>query len=175
MNDNDPILAELRKISAWADVQRRVTKWSLICVAIFIPLAIIFALVMEKRVDAHLEGIASEQPPGWYDVRRDVRMGDFDKAISIGEKLVQKTPQDPEAHRDLADVYLAAGKLEKARESYAEAVRLFPSEENQKLLSAIKRRISAENPQPEGGANGSQPIRSETSPTSSAAGSRRSP
>jgi len=40
----------------------------------------------------------------------------------------------------LAGAYLAAGKIEKAREHYAEAFRLFPSEENEKLLIAIEKR-----------------------------------
>ena len=30
MNNDEPILAELRKISAWAERQRKMTKWSLI-------------------------------------------------------------------------------------------------------------------------------------------------
>jgi hypothetical protein len=34
MNDNDPILTELRKISAWADLQRKMTKRSPIFVAV---------------------------------------------------------------------------------------------------------------------------------------------
>ena len=84
-----------------------------------------------------------------------------------------KTPLYPEAHRRLAGAYLAAGDIEKARQHYAEAFRLFPSEENEKLLAAIDRRIKAENLQPDGAANGSQPIRSETNSTPSAAGSRR--
>ena len=113
MNDNEAIFAELRKISAWTDLQRKMTKWS----------------------------------------------------------LILKTPQYPEAHRRLAGAYLAAGKVEKASEHYAEAFRLFPSEENEKLLMAIERRSKAE--QPNGAAGGSQPIRAETNRTSSAAGSRR--
>lgn len=174
MNDEGPILAELRKISAWAEMQRKMTKWSLICVAVLIPGIIIFAVVMEQRVQTHLEAVGPEQKPDWYDVDHNVRIGDFDKATKIGEELIQKTAQDPDAHRRLAGAYLAAGKLEKARENYAEAFRLFPPEENEKLLIAINKRINAGNPQPDGVApNGSQPYRSETNRTSGAAGSRR--
>jgi tetratricopeptide (TPR) repeat protein len=59
-------------------------------------------------------------------------MGDFDKALGIGEELILKTPQSPDAHKRLAAAYLAAGKLDKAREHYAETVRLFPSERKRK-------------------------------------------
>jgi tetratricopeptide (TPR) repeat protein len=173
MNNDDPILAELRKISAWADMQRKMTKWSLIFIAIFIPALIVFAVLMEQRVKTKLESVGSVETPDWYDVDQNVRRGDFDKAIQIGEKLILKTPQYPEAHRRLAGAYLAAGDIEKARQQYAEAFRLFPSEENEKLVVAIERRSKAGNPQPDGAANGSQPIGSETNTTSSAAGSRR--
>jgi len=173
MNNDEPILTELRKISAWADMQRKMTKWSLIFVAVFVPALIIFGVLMEQRMSTKLESVVSEETPDWYDVEQNVRRGDFDKAIQIGEKLILKTPLYPEAHRRLAGAYLAAGDIEKARKHYAEAFRLFPSDENRKLLAAIDGRRRAENPQPNGAANGSQPIRSETNTTSSAAGSRR--
>jgi tetratricopeptide (TPR) repeat protein len=173
MNNDGPILSELRKISAWADMQRKMTKWSLIFIAVFIPALIIFGVLMERRVSTKLESVGSEETPDWYDVDQSVRRGDFDKAIQIGEKLIVKTPLYPEAHRRLAGAYLAAGDIEKARQHYAEAFRLFPSEENEKSLAAIDRRIRSENPQQDGAATGSQPIRTETNRTSSAAGSRR--
>ena len=46
MNDNELILAELRKISAWADMQRKTTKWSLIALVIFLPAMALFGVVM---------------------------------------------------------------------------------------------------------------------------------
>jgi len=119
-------------------------------------------------VETKLEGIVSKETPDWYDVDQNVRRGDFDKAIQLGETLILKTPQYPEAHRRLAGAYLAAGNVEESRKHYAEAFRLFPSDENEKLLSAIEKRSKAENPQPDSAANGSQPIRSATNRTSSA-------
>jgi len=138
MNDNESILAELRKIAAWADMQRKITKWSLIFVTVFVPAMIVFSVLMEHRVTKQIEDTAEK--PEWYNVDQNVRLGDFDKAIRIGEELILKTPQYPDAHRRLAGAYLAAGKIEKAREHYAEAFRLFPSEENEKLLIAIEKR-----------------------------------
>jgi tetratricopeptide (TPR) repeat protein len=135
MNNDEPILAELRKITAWFDMQRKVTKWSLIVFAALIPALVVFGILMEQRMK---EGFASAETVDWYDVDQNVRQGDFDKAIEIGEKLLQKTPLYPEAHRRLAGAYLAAGNVEKARTHYAEAFHLFPSEENEKLLAAIE-------------------------------------
>jgi tetratricopeptide (TPR) repeat protein len=98
-------------------------------------------------VSTKLESVGFEETPDWYDVDQSVRRGDFDKAIQIGEKLIVKTPLYPEAHRRLAGAYLAAGDLEKARQHYAEAFRLFPSDENEKSLAAIDRRLKSGNPQ----------------------------
>ena len=146
MNDNESILAELRKIAAWADMQRKITKWSLILAAVFIPAVIVVPIMIEHRVTKTITDTAEK--PDWYNVDQNIRLGDFDKAIRIGEELIRKTPQYPDAHRRLAGAYLAAGKIEKAREHYAEAFRLFPSEENAKLLAAMEKRIKAESPQP---------------------------
>jgi tetratricopeptide (TPR) repeat protein len=148
MKDDEVILAELRKISAWADLQRRMTRWSLIFLAVFIPAMILLVVLLERRLGAELESIGAgeTQTPDWYDVDQSVRRGDFDKAIQIGEKLILKTPHYPEAHRRLAGAYLAAGDVEKARRYYAEAFRLFPSEENEKSLAAMDRRMKAVNP-----------------------------
>jgi len=146
MKDTEEILAELRKISAWANLQRKATKWSLIFAAIFIPVVIGGGVWMEQREKTNLESRIPSQPPDWYEVERNVRLGDFEKAIAIGEELLLKTPQYPEAHHRLAGAYLASGNLEKAKQHYAEAFRLFPSEENEKLLSAIEKRIKADSP-----------------------------
>lgn len=151
MNDNEAVLVELRKIAAWADMQRKVTKWSFIFVAIVILAGIVFCIVMESHMKEQIRAIDTLGPsrkPSWYDVEQSIRSGDFDKAIEVGEELVKTTPQLPENHRGLATAYLAAGKLDKARKHFAEAVRLFPSEENEKLLTAIEKRIKTEKSHP---------------------------
>jgi len=149
MNDTELILAELRKISAWVDFQRKWTKGSLIVAAVFAAVMILTGIVASVVADHEIKANpALGEKPDWYQVDQDVRTGDFDEAIKIGEALMQKTPQYPEAHHRLAGAYLAAGQIEKAREQYAEAFRLFPSEENEKLLAAIDKRIQSENPKP---------------------------
>ena len=146
MDSNESILAELRKISAWADMQRKMTKWSLFIGAVIFPAMIVFAILMEHRVTKKVTDTAEKLD--WYSVDQNVRQGDFDNAIRIGEKLILKTAQNPDAHRRLAWAYLVAGKSEKAREHYAEAVRLFPCEEYEKLLLAIDKRIASEHLKP---------------------------
>jgi tetratricopeptide (TPR) repeat protein len=143
---NDEIVAELRKISAWADLQRKITKWSLFALIAFVAVAIGVVMLMDRHLATNLEPNLSAHQLDWYDVDRNVRQGDFEKAVATGEELILKTPQYPEAHERLARAYLAAGNLEKAKEHYAEAFRLFPSEENEKLVNAIEKRIKADKP-----------------------------
>jgi tetratricopeptide (TPR) repeat protein len=143
---NDEVVAELRKISAWADLQRKITKWSLFALMAFVAVAIGVFTLMDRHLETTLVPNLTAHQLDWYEVDRNVRQGDFEKAIAIGEELILKTPQYPEAHERLARAYLAAGNLEKAKEHYAEAFRLFPCEENEKLLNAIEKRIKADKP-----------------------------
>ena len=155
MNDDESILAELRKIGAWADMQRKITKRSFMVMAIVLPAVLIFGIVMIRRETAGLDDTAlplKPEKPTWGDVDWKVRHADLDEAIRLGEELIQKTPQYPEGHLRLASAYLAAGKTEQAREHYAQAFQLFPSEENEKLLIAIEKRIKAGNHQTNGAA-----------------------
>jgi tetratricopeptide (TPR) repeat protein len=176
MNDNESILAELRRIGAWADMQRKITKWSFIVMAIILPAMIVFGIVIVKREAASLEDTSSPQKPetpAWSDVDWKMRHAELDEAIRIGEELIEKSPQYLEGHQRLASAYLAAGKIEWARQHYEQAFHLFPSEENERLLIAIDKRIKEVNPQPDGATNRSQPVRPGTNQTSTAAGSGR--
>ena len=143
---NAEILTELRRISAWAELQRKVTKWSFVVLAMSVCAVVVIGVLMEHRVQTQLDETAAPRKHDWYEVDHNVRVGDFDQAIAIGEELIQKTPLSPEAHQRLAAAYLASGNLAKAREHYAEAFRLFPSEENEKLLAAIEKRLQADQP-----------------------------
>jgi tetratricopeptide (TPR) repeat protein len=149
MNDNEQILAELRKISASADRQRKMTKWSLIFLAVFVPGMILFAVVMAHMEKTSREAAAAAEKPDWYDVDRNIRLCKLAEAIRIGEELIQKTPQYPGGHYRLAAAYVASGKIKEAKAHYEEAFRLFPCEEYEKLLVAINKRIKEESLRPE--------------------------
>lgn len=144
MNDNDALLAELRKISAWADMQRKMTKWSLVFLAVFVPGMILSAIALEQRMKNRIDAPRDPSNATWYDVQQHVRQGEFDPAIRIGKALVQQAPHDPDGHVRLGSAYLAAGDVAQARERFAEAARLFPTAENQDRLKAVDERIARE-------------------------------
>ena len=144
MDDNESILAELKKISAWADSQRRITKWSLVTVVILLAAMLVFAVFWEMHEKANLEAatvLPKAEDMTWGDVDSNIRRANADEAIRIGEELIQKMPNYAEGHRRLASAYLAAGKIEQAREHFVQAFHLFPSDENEKLVTAIDKRI----------------------------------
>ena len=143
---SDEILAELRNISVLADLQRKTTRRSLIFLTLYLPAVMGIFMLFDRQLNTNLGTNPPAHQSDWSDVDRNVRQGDFDKGIAIGEELLLKTPQSAETHEHLAQTYLAAGNLEKAKEHYAEAFRLFPSEENERLLSAVERRINADKP-----------------------------
>jgi Tfp pilus assembly protein PilF len=96
----------------------------------------------------------------------------FDEALKMLDKALQLEPKCGEAHLSYANYYANKKDWKKAEESANKAIecgqKLHP--EFRKLLEKHGAKLKAE---PGGPANGSQPTRSETNRTSSAAGSRR--
>lgn len=155
MENDEAVLAELKKMSAWADTQRKLARGSLIFLGAFVPIMVLLAAFLERRVadrireiDTMPTGVVPERAASWYDVDQSVRQGDVGAALRTAQALLAKTPNSPEAHRRLAGVHLAAGDIEKAQKHYSEAFRLFPSEEHQKLLQAAEMRIWEEKHRP---------------------------
>ena len=155
MNNDELILAELRKISSWADKQRKLQKWATVIVAVFIPAMVIFGVIM-----TYLEStreIKAVEKHDWYDVDQNIRACNLSEPMRIDEELIQKTLEYPKGHYQLASAYVAAGKLKEARAHFAEAARLFPCEEYEKMLIAIDKRIATEKSQPDAPANATSP------------------
>lgn len=96
----------------------------------------------------------------------------FDEALNMIDKALQLEPKCGEAHLSYANYYAYKKDWKKAEESANKAIeygqKLHP--EFRKLLEKSGVKLKADQG---GAANGSQPIRSETNRTSSAAGSRR--
>ena len=143
---SDEILAELQTISASADLQRKSAKWTLVFLTLYLPIVMGIFLLIDRQLKTNVESNLPPHQSDWSDVDHNIRQGDFEKGTAIGEELILKTPQSADAHEHLAKAYMAAGNLEKAKEHYAEAFRLFPSEENEKLLTTIEKRMNADKP-----------------------------
>jgi len=68
VNTDEAILAELRKMGAWADRQRKMSKWGLIVAAVIFPAMIIFSIVTIHQTETKLEHISVPENHDWCDV-----------------------------------------------------------------------------------------------------------
>jgi cytochrome c-type biogenesis protein CcmH/NrfG len=143
VGDHDELLTEVRKVAAWADMQRKVTKWTLVFVVLFMPTMIAFFFFMNQLAEKAVRE-TSEPKVSWGEMYEAASQGRMAKALQIGHTMIGKVPGDPEGHCDLAFVYLKAGNLDQALRHFEEAYRLFPSERNLENLRAMRQRIKAE-------------------------------
>ena len=86
---------------------------------------------------------SSEAAPSWERVRVWVGRQDFPMALSMAQTLVTRQPDYYWGHSYLAHIYLATGDVTNAEKEYSRAYDLFPSEENDKNLAAVRKRIAA--------------------------------
>jgi len=129
------LLATLKKISEWADLQKKVTKWSLLSL---IPLGIIL-IATSLYFDRTIKEISSDEskPAEWYDVTLAERKGDLGKALSIADELLARTPLDFEGHYRKGELLLELGRRDAALESFKKAKEIFPIPKHNDAVEAL--------------------------------------
>jgi len=80
-----------------------------------------------------------EEKTSWQQVQMLLDRTEYEKAIEISQKLINKHPNYWYGYSLLGNIYLALGDLNKSETNYALAYDLFPSTENEKTLKAIRR------------------------------------
>ena len=121
-NTNQQILAELRKI-----------RWQVLIIVTAACLA--FVALAPSRT--------SSQPDSWERVTSAMRRQDFPTALSVALKLVDQQPNYYYGHSYLGAIYLAMGDVTNAETQYSRACQLFPNEESEKDLAAVRKRLAA--------------------------------
>jgi tetratricopeptide (TPR) repeat protein len=79
----------------------------------------------------------------WDQVTTAMRRQDFQKALSMGQALVASQPNYYYGHAYLGAIYLAMGDVTNAEAHYSRAYELFPNEESDKDLAAVRKRKTA--------------------------------
>jgi cytochrome c-type biogenesis protein CcmH/NrfG len=79
----------------------------------------------------------------WDQVTTAMRRQDFPKALSMGQALVASQPNYYYGHAYLGAIYLAMGDVTNAETQYLRAYELFPNEESDKDLTAVRKRKAA--------------------------------
>ena len=149
VHDFQELMLEIRKISAWAELNRRILKWSAILVIPFMVVFFVLVFFSTQRTMRTARELTSWRPAPpaqrgiWGQVDALLAEGRLEGAIGAAERLVEKVPGYAAGHEKLGELYLAKGNLPNAADQYREAWRLFPSESYRQSVEAVERRIKA--------------------------------
>ena len=145
---NREILTELRSL-------RRLAQWSVwLSVLAFAVLAVYFGFGRQQLLRSRFarEVDASHRAPqptadtgdAWTDIQASLDRGDNQKALSVAQRFVTRQPSYHYSHASLGSVYVAMNDFTNAEAAYARAVELYPVEEHEKALVAIRKRLARE-------------------------------
>ena len=134
---NDHVLAELRKLVRSNYFAGTASVVLLIILIWFFP----------------LRWRSSSQQPStpadsWSAVRSLEDRTEYDKAFAMSQRLVAKYPADPFGYSHLGNISLATGHAKEAEGYYARAYSLLPSDDYEKILRALRKRLQTETAQP---------------------------
>ena len=139
MNEKDAndLLQELRKQTALFHRANRINLIAYIILGILIVFTIaFFPLANRIRVGYRATPQVTDS---WEDARSLVIKGDLTSAMAMTQRLISKNPKYYYGYALLGSIHHEMGDLKKAEENYAKAFELFPIEDNEKTLKAIRR------------------------------------
>ena len=129
---NQEILAELRGVRT---IGRRLF-WLLLCLVILSVLA--FPISRRSR--------SATPADSWGAVDTAMKQQDFPKALAEAQALVARQPNYYYGEAYLGLIYLAMGDVSNAEKHYSRSYDLFPNEEGQKELTAVRKRLAEQQP-----------------------------
>ena len=152
MNDhsNQQLIDELHELTAQLRQLRRATNIALVvCVVLVIGFGIYLPIRYRSLANSRSRPPTQQTPADSYNtVRSSIDCLDYDKATQMLERIVQQYPNDYYGFAYLGHIALATGKLKDAETYYSRAYALFPSDEYEKPLRALRKRIATESPSP---------------------------
>jgi cytochrome c-type biogenesis protein CcmH/NrfG len=84
----------------------------------------------------------ASQADSWERVTTAMRHQDFSAALSMAQVLVARQPKYYYGHAYLGAIYLAMDDVTNAEAQYSRAYELFPNEEAEKDLAAVRKRLA---------------------------------
>ena len=78
----------------------------------------------------------------WSKISAALDEGDNQKALSVAQDYVARQPNYYYSHATLGSAYIAIGDFTNAEAAYARAVDLYPDEEYEKALAAVRKRLA---------------------------------
>ena len=130
------ILAELRK-------QNRINVIGLVWLGVLVVLFVVILAFRDRITSSCRTGV----PPSdsWREANALVDKGDFQKGTEMIRRLIAKHPDYYYGYKLMGCVEHELGNLEETEVNYAKAYDLFPTEDNEKDLAAIRKAIEKKN------------------------------
>jgi cytochrome c-type biogenesis protein CcmH/NrfG len=120
---NQQILAEIRKLKR-----------------IFYAMLVVMVLTC---IPFFYYAFTQDSSVSWTRVTTAMRHQNFPAALSMAQSLVRQQPDYYYGHAYLGAIYLAMDDVTNAEREYSRAYQLFPSEEDQKELAAVQKRMTS--------------------------------
>ena len=133
------LLDELRSINAQIKKANRISTVAMTVLGVFFVL-FLATIPFRQQIVAHLKS-AAQTADSWHEARSLLDQGEDQKGKEMLERLVRKYPEYYWGHVLMGFFYQKSGNLEASEKSYARAAELFPDEDNEKTLVAIRKAI----------------------------------
>ena len=121
-NNNQEILAELRKLKR-----------------IFCAMLVVFIFAC---ITPFIAEPTHDSSDSWDRVTMAMQHQNFPEAMSMSRALVHRQPAYSYGHAWLGAIYLAMGDVTNSEAEYSRAYQLFPNEEYEKDLAAVRKRMA---------------------------------
>ena len=117
-----------------------VTELRRIRLALYLFMVILALGLLPAFLNGFSRGTA-EAAASWERVRTAMSRQDFQSALSMANVLVERQPNYYYGHSYLGAIYMAVGNLTNAESHYLRAYQLFPDEQAEKDLAAVRKRM----------------------------------
>ncbi len=134
--DTNELLEELRKQTALFNRANRINFVAYIILGIIIAFSIAFSPLAYRIRAGHRT--TPQVIDSWQEARNLTDKGDLTSAVAMIQRLISRYPEFYYGYALLGSIYHEMGNLKKAEENYAKAFELFPTEDNEKTLKAIR-------------------------------------
>ena len=122
---------------------------AIVCVALLIGFAAYLPIRYRSLASSGSRQLTQETPRDSYKaVRSAMDSLDYDKATQTLQRIVQQYPNDYYAFAYLGNIAVTTGKLKQAETYYSRAYALFPTDDYEKQLRAVRKRLAIESPSP---------------------------
>jgi cytochrome c-type biogenesis protein CcmH/NrfG len=129
---NQQILTEIRRLRRSNNIGMALAAIALVAAGIYFPL---------RMRSLRPPATTQTQTDSWASVSRAIDHFDYETASAIAQRLVQRYPNDYYGYVYLGNIALATGHLQDAERHYQRACEILPSDQNERMLRAIKQRI----------------------------------